>query len=54
MGRRASRQPGSQETCSKECAPNLCNGRLQKESHMLLWGPDVTAAAQVGSGFFML
>ena len=44
--------PGSQETCSKEGAHNLRNGRLPKESYMLLWIPISPQAAQVGSGFF--
>ena len=45
--------PGSQETCSKEGAHNLRNGRLPKESHMLLWSPDVTASSTGGVGIFL-
>ena len=44
--------PGSQETCSKEGVHNLRNGRLPKESHLLLWGPDVTAGSAGGVGIF--
>jgi hypothetical protein len=45
--------PGSQETCSKEGAHNLRNGRLPKESYMLLWDPDITAGSAGGIGIFL-
>jgi hypothetical protein len=53
MGRRVSREPGSQETCFKEHERNLRNGRLRTGVNMCRQHSD-SAAGRIGIFFVVL